>query len=106
MKVCFNWKVAAGLAAAGLAVFAFAPNLIGVALPVLIIAACPLSMGVMMWMMSGASRRDTASNGTASESTTDAAPNEVARLLAEIDHLRLERSDLRERRPTDREHVT
>ena len=106
MKMCFNWKVAAGLTAAAVAVFAFAPNLIGAALPVLIIAACPLSMIVMMRAMSGASRCDTPSNGTDSESNTAAAsPNDVARLQAEIDQLRAERSEVQGRRPTDQEHV-
>lgn len=106
MKTCFNWKVAAGLTAAGLAVFASAPNLIGAALPVLIIAACPLSMVVMMGAMSGGRRCDTASNGTDGESNSAATPNEVARLQAEIDQLRAERSGAQERRPTDHEHVT
>ncbi len=107
MKMCFNWKVAAGLTAAGVAVFAFAPNLIGAALPVLIIAACPLSMVVMMRAMSGGSRRDTMSNGTDSESNTDATPSEVPRLQAEIDQLRAERGvEAQERRPTDQEHVS
>ncbi len=103
--MCFNWKVAAGLTAAGVAVFAFAPNLIGAALPVLIIAACPLSMVVMMRAMSGGSRCDTAPNGTDGESNTATTPNEVARLQAEIDQLRAERSGVKDRRPTDQEHV-
>lgn len=42
--MCFNWKVLAGLAVAGLGVWVVAPNLIGAALPLLILAACPLSM--------------------------------------------------------------
>lgn len=105
MKMCFNWKVAAGLTAAGVAVFAFAPNLIGAALPVLIIAACPLSMVVMMRAMTGGSRCDTASNGTDAESNTATSPSEVARLQAEIDQLRAERSEVHGRRPTDQEHV-
>jgi hypothetical protein len=106
MKMCFNWKVAAGITAARDAVFAFAPNLIGAAVPVLIIAACPLSMVVMMRAMSGGSRCDPASNGTASEANTDATPSEVARLQAEIDQLRAERVEGQERRPTDQEHVS
>jgi len=106
MKMCFNWKVAAGLTAAGAAVFAFAPNLIGAALPLLIIAACPLSMVVMMRAMSGGSSCDTASNGTDSESNTDTTPSEVARLQAEIDQLRAERVEVQERRPTDQAHVS
>lgn len=103
--MCFNWKVAAGLTAAGVAVFVVAPNLIGAALPVLIIAACPLAMVVMMRAMSGGSRCDTASNGTDGESNTATTPNEVASLQAEIDQLRAERSGMKGRRPIDQEHV-
>ena len=105
MKMCFNWKVAAGLTAAGVWVFAFAPNLIGAALPVLVLAACPLSMVVMMRAMSGGSRCVTASNGTDSGSDTAARLSEVARLQAEVDPLRAERSEVQGRRPTDQEHV-
>ena len=72
----------------------------------LIIAACPLSMVVMMRAMSGGSRCDTASSGTDSESNTDATPSEVARLQAEIDQLRAERVGVEERRPTDQAHVS
>ena len=50
MKVggmCFNWKVLAGLAGVGLAVWVVAPNLMSAALPLLLVAACPLSMLLM-----------------------------------------------------------
>ena len=63
-------------------------------------------MVVMTRTMSGAGRCDAASKGTGNESNTDATPNEVARLQAGIDRLRLERSDLRACRLADREHVT
>ena len=51
--MCFNWKVLAGLAAVGLGVWIVAPNLIGAALPLLLLAACPLSMLVMARGMQG-----------------------------------------------------
>ncbi|MGH2588604.1 MAG: DUF2933 domain-containing protein [Dehalococcoidia bacterium] len=53
MKMCFNWKVIGGLAVVGVGVAVFAPNLIGVALPLLLLAACPLSMILMMRGMGG-----------------------------------------------------
>ena len=53
MKICLNWKVLAGLAAVGLGVAVVAPNLIGALLPLLVFAACPLSMLLMMWSMRG-----------------------------------------------------
>lgn len=46
--MCMNWKVVAGLVVAGLGVWAIAPNLIGAAAPLLILAVCPLSMIFMM----------------------------------------------------------
>ena len=45
--MCFNWKVLAGLAAVGLGVWIVAPDLVGAALPLLLLAACPLSMLLM-----------------------------------------------------------
>lgn len=45
---CLNWKVMAALAAAGVGLYAFAPELAAAALPLLIVAACPLSMLLMM----------------------------------------------------------
>jgi len=50
--MCLNWKVLAGLAAIGISIYVFVPNLIGAALPLLAIAVCPLSMLAMMWGMS------------------------------------------------------
>ncbi|MBI3979687.1 MAG: DUF2933 domain-containing protein [Chloroflexi bacterium] len=46
--ICLNWKVVAGLAALGLGIWVVAPNLVGAALPLLLLAACPLSMLLMM----------------------------------------------------------
>lgn len=51
--MCLNWKVLAGLAAVGVGLWVVAPNLIGAALPLLLVAACPLSMFFMMRGMSG-----------------------------------------------------
>jgi len=51
--MCFNWKVVAGLATVGVGIWAVAPNLIGAALPLLLVAACPLSMFFMMRGMGG-----------------------------------------------------
>jgi hypothetical protein len=51
LKMCLNPKVLAGLVVAGVAIYSFAPNLIAAALPILLLAACPLSMLLMMWGM-------------------------------------------------------
>lgn len=51
LKMCLNWKVIAGLAAVGIGVFVFAPGLAAAALPILVLAICPLSMLLMMGAM-------------------------------------------------------
>jgi hypothetical protein len=51
LKMCLNWKVLTVLAVAGLGIGLFAPGLFGRALPILLLAACPISMLVMMATM-------------------------------------------------------
>ncbi len=51
LKICLNWKVLASLAAIGVGIYLFAPDLALAALPILLLAACPLSMLLMMWGM-------------------------------------------------------
>ncbi len=51
LKMCLNWKVLAGLAAVGVGIYLVAPDLVLAALPILILALCPLSMLLMMWGM-------------------------------------------------------
>jgi hypothetical protein len=51
LRMCLNWKVLASLTAVGVGVYLFAPGLLAGAIPVLLLAACPLSMVLMMWGM-------------------------------------------------------
>jgi UPF0716 family protein affecting phage T7 exclusion len=51
LKMCLNPKVLAGIAVAGVAIYLVAPGLVAAALPFLLLAACPLSMLLMMWSM-------------------------------------------------------
>lgn len=51
MRLCINWKVVAGLAWGAFVLWLVVPNFFWLALPLLIIAACPLSMLVMMRSM-------------------------------------------------------
>lgn len=53
LKACYDWRVITALAAVGAGVFLLAPNLIGAALPLLLVAICPLSMILMMRTMGG-----------------------------------------------------
>lgn len=87
--MCLNKKVIGGLAVAALAIFLVAPDAIGLALLLLIIAVCPLSMLVMMRSMSGSRATSCASAGR-SRGVEDEA--EIARLHAEVQQLRAERT--------------
>ena len=51
LKMCLNWKVLAGLAAVAVGIYVVAPGALAATAPVLFLAACPLSMLVMMKMM-------------------------------------------------------
>src|SRR5260221_10626606 len=53
LGMCLNWKVIAGFAMVALLVLVVAPQFIWAALPILLVAACPLSMLFMMRGMSG-----------------------------------------------------
>ena len=51
LRVCADGRVVAALVAVGAGVALFAPNLVSAAIPLLIVAACPLSMILMMRTM-------------------------------------------------------
>jgi uncharacterized protein YlxW (UPF0749 family) len=51
LGMCFDWRVVVGLVAVGIAIALLAPQLTLSALPLLLLAACPLSMLLMMVMM-------------------------------------------------------
>lgn len=53
LRACLDWRVLTGLAALGAAVYVVAPGLIAAAVPLLLLAACPISMLVMMKAMGG-----------------------------------------------------
>ena len=93
MKMCINWRIVGALSLVALAVFAVAPNLLGSALPILVLAACPLSMLLMMRAMRGGGRCESRSDAPAGDSQPESAdsPAELARLRAEVDQLRAER---------------
>lgn len=59
LKMCLNWKALAGLAVLGLGIYAIAPNLAAAALPILLLAICPLSMMFMMKSMGGTQEQQT-----------------------------------------------
>jgi UPF0716 family protein affecting phage T7 exclusion len=59
LKTCLNWKILASLATVGVGIYLFAPGLLTEALPILLLAACPLSMVLMVWSMQHAQGQQT-----------------------------------------------
>ncbi len=89
---CFNWKVIAALAAVGLGIYALAPGAATAALPVLVVAACPLSMLLMMRAMGSKGGCKTKNDAT------DTNNDEVAQLRAQVAALRAEQQSRSEAR--------
>lgn len=96
---CFNPRVLGGLALAAAAVFVFAPGAFAAVLPFLVMAACPLSMVLMMRGMPGgqcsthgrqADQQPQTAGGAVPP--TSASEAEIARLRAEVDQLEAERA--------------
>ncbi len=84
--MCLNWKVLAGLGAVGVGIYLFAPDLAVAALPVLVLAACPLSMLLMMWGMNRMQGNRCETQGRRVPEETDAGltrEERVARLQAQ-----------------------
>ncbi len=87
--MCVDKKVIAGLAVAGLAVVVLAPNWVGAALPLLVLAVCPLSMIAMMRFMGSSAK----SGGTDESASVSA---ELARLRTEVAQLRRQSTEREE----------
>lgn len=85
LRMCYDWRVLTGLAALGVGVFLVAPGIAAAALPLLILAACPLSMMLMMKSMGGQSMAD--HQAPAAEAPSAPAGDRVAALRAELTEL-------------------
>ncbi len=90
--MCLNRKVIGGLAVAALAVLVFAPSAFSRVLPVLLVAACPLGMLLMMRGATGACQRKESEAGQAAAGSTPDAAAEIARLRHEVEELRAGRT--------------
>ena len=95
LGMCFNWKVLAGLAEVAVAVFLFTPGYALAALPLLVLAACPVSMVGMMWAMRAGmdGRHKEASDPAPATESPEAIRARIAALRAE--EARLERQLVR-----------
>lgn len=90
--MCLNRKVIGGLAVAALAVLVLAPSAFIPVLPVLVAAACPLGM---LLMMRGTTRSCHGKEGEAGKTTAGSTPDavaEIARLRHEVEELRAGRT--------------
>jgi choline-glycine betaine transporter len=50
LKACLDWRVLVALALVGLGIWLLAPGAVAAVLPALVLAACPISMVLMMRM--------------------------------------------------------
>ena len=87
LRACLNWKVVGGLTVLGLGFWFIAPNLLAAALPVLLLAVCPLSMLLMMRAMQGehGSDHQSADRGSSIAPSTDLDRAELQAMKEEID---------------------
>lgn len=83
MHRCFDKRVLAGLAIVAAAVFVLSPRLLGSVAPILIMAACPISMLVLMGRMTGEDRAAAPGGGQPDRQHREL-EEEVNRLKAEL----------------------
>lgn len=94
--MCLNKKVLVGLAAVGLGVAVLRPGWFVAALPLLVLALCPLSMAFMMRGMKGDRGKDRAGSACATGATTrEAAVTSGAELDDKISALQAELRSLK-----------
>ena len=53
LRACYDWRVLTALGVLGIGIYLVAPGLAAGAIPLLVLAACPISMLLMMKVMSG-----------------------------------------------------
>ena len=98
--MCLNWKVVAGLAVVALIVGVIAPRLLLGAIPLLILAACPLSMLFMMGGMKGNRENRSAAPVSPSQTGGPTREEQIARLQAQLDALSTETSERESQKPS------
>ena len=98
--MCLNWKVVAGLAVVALIVGIVAPRLLLGVIPLLILAACPLSMLFMMGGMKGNRENRSAAPVSPSQTGGPTREEQIARLQAQLDALSTETSERESQKPS------
>ena len=82
--ICLNWKVVAGLGAVGLVVLIVAPGASRSVLPLLLLAACPLSMVAMMWAMRGMHGKQQTTRGQVEPDQPSSREQQLAQLRGQL----------------------
>jgi hypothetical protein len=83
-NLCLNWKVVAGLAVIAVAIWIVAPSVLVAALPLLVLAACPLSMLLLMRGVQGGHRSSQAGTADQPVNTERTASEQLAMLKAKL----------------------
>jgi hypothetical protein len=86
VQMCLNWKVLAGLVVVAILVGIVAPQLFWGAIPTLLVLACPLSMGVMLFTMSR--KRGSAGSGATSCCEPEQSPAESFQEVEQVERKR------------------
>lgn len=93
--LCLDKRIIGGLAVVALGVLVFAPSLFAAALPVLLVAVCPLSMLLMRRSGGEACAMDDDARGDVDE--------QIDELRDEAEFLRAQLAERAERPPAERE---
>jgi len=86
--MCLDKRVLGGLAVVALGIWLYAPQLVGAALPILVVLICPLSMLVMAWTMRGS--MSMSGNSQSPADRLAALERQQAQLNADIARVRAE----------------
>lgn len=85
LKHCINPKGIVGLAVVAVGVWVFAPGAFAAALPLLLVAICPLSMVGMMYMMSRGGPTEQASEKGAEDGPGGSAMEALAAQVSDLE---------------------
>lgn len=102
IQMCLNWRVLVGLVVVAALLGVLNPTLLVTALPILLILACPLSMGIMM-LRPGKMRQNTSPGGTGCVACQ---PDQVNRAASMQPHQEFEQPLLEHSRPSRSEIAT
>lgn len=94
LTMCLNWKVIAALAVVASGIALAAPGLLVAALPLLFLAACPLSMLLMMRGMGGMGSSHAMPYPTPADTANRAGAESLADLKARLVRVQAEQQSL------------